>query len=226
MFQDSSFQMLVSFDQHNMTSSSEGLASDIRHVKIVVLGAAGVGKTSIIRQFMYCAFKDEYAPTAKKQVHLPTCVVNDHLYHIRLTDCPAIMTFPHDYIEEWEEFEPGTAVRNANAYLLVYDKTSEESFTYLKNIREQILENINSHEVPIWIVCNKCDLPTNGLPKREIANMVKKQWKTPLVECSAKTNWHIILLFKELLKTIDYLEEDNKNTLAHSALRRKKCVIM
>jgi Ras-like protein family protein 10B len=41
--------------------------------------------------------------------------------------------------------------------------------------------------------------------KRDIVNFVKKHWKCGYVECSAKFNWKIMALFKELTVAIDLL---------------------
>ncbi|XP_013401546.1 ras-like protein family member 10B [Lingula anatina] len=208
------------------------LDTGIRQVKIVILGASQVGKTSIIRQFVQNTFAEEYIPTRATEVYRPSCMINDHLYHVKMVDCPQINSFPEDSIEEWSEFRPGKGVRNANAYIMVFDRSSEDSFNYLRTLREQMLDCENDHDAPLWVVCNKCDKAekdsnkNGGLSKREIANIVKKQWKSPYLECSAKNNWHIVLLFKEVVRSIDLIEYGHKATLMQNALRRKKCVIM
>ncbi len=51
-------------------------------VKIAVLGSPGVGKTSIIQQFVCHQFTDEYVPTSMRQVYYPSIIINDHLYEV------------------------------------------------------------------------------------------------------------------------------------------------
>ena len=78
-------------------------------------------------------------------------------------------------------------------------------------------------------VGNKHDLAEErGMPRREVANLVKKQWKCGYMECSAKFNWHIMLLFKELMKSIDYIDYGHKPTSVRvqDALRRNRCLIL
>ncbi|KAG5840330.1 hypothetical protein ANANG_G00187660 [Anguilla anguilla] len=96
----------------------------------------------------------------------------------------------------------GAGVRNANAYVLVYDICCVESFEYVKMIRQQIVEHRvgSSQEVPILVVGSKRDLQRQRFtPRRAVSALVKKTWKCGYVECSARYNWHVTLLFKELL---------------------------
>ena len=210
------------------TTSHLTIDSEMQKVKIAVLGAPGVGKTSLIQQFVCNQFSEEYIPTEKKVCYYPSVIINDHLYEVKLLDIPYIPYFPVNSLYEWTDFR-GYGLRNATSYILVYDITSEESFQYIKSIRDQILESRDMHDVPIFVVGNKHDLGEDrGLPRREVANMVKKQWKCGYIECSAKYNWHIILLFKELMKTIDYIDYGHKPTSVRvqDALRRNRCVIL
>jgi len=36
------------------------------------------------------------------------------------------------------------------------------------------------------------------------ANVVRKQWKCSYVECSARFNWRVVSLFRELMKAVDH----------------------
>lgn len=86
--------------------------------------------------------------------------------------------------------------------------------------------------IPVWIVGNKADLCMNVLATmrghrdhhhhhhhvhlhhhsahddltpafKELANLVKKQWKCSYIECSAKYNWRVVPIFRDIIKTID-----------------------
>jgi len=37
-----------------------------------------------------------------------------------------------------------------------------------------------------------------------VANVVRKQWKCCYVECSARYNWRVVALFRELMKAVDH----------------------
>lgn len=75
--------------------------------------------------------------------------------------------------------------------------------------------------------------------RRDIMNLVKKHWKCGYVECSARYNWRVVAVFKELMKTIDSMEGTGNITgqgykevcspmidNLHEALDRNKCCIL
>ena len=142
---------------------------------------------------------------------------------------PSIPYFPVNTLYEWTDFR-GYGLRTATAYILVYDITSEESFQYIRSIREQIFESRPMHDVPMFVVGNKHDLSEDrGRPLREVSNLVKKHWKCGYIECSAKYNWHIVMLFKELMKGIDCIDHHTHKATSsrvQEALRRNRCVIL
>lgn len=211
-----------------MTASHLTIDSDQQKIKLAVLGAPGVGKSSIVKQFVCNHFSDDYEPTERKNVFLPSVIINEHLYELKIIDCPYIPYFPVNSLYEWTDFR-GYGLRNATAYILVFDVTSEDSFQYIKSLRDQILESRNMHDVPMFVVGNKHDLSDERSKfRREVVNLVKKQWKCGYVECSAKYNWHIVHMFKELMKAIDYIDYGHKPTSARvqDALRRNRCVIL
>ncbi|KAK2161885.1 hypothetical protein LSH36_108g05027 [Paralvinella palmiformis] len=206
-----------------------GADSEFQHVKIALLGAQGVGKTSIVQQFVCNTFTDEYVPTKRRICYHPSIIINDHLYEVKITDFPMIPYFPISSLYEWSDYR-GCGLRNATAYVLVFDITNEESFHYIRSIRDQILASRNgAHDLPILVVGNKFDLNEDrNTSKREVASVVKKQWKCAYIECSAKYNWHIVLLFKELMKLIDHIDYGHKpaSIRMQDAFRRNRCVIL
>lgn len=216
-------------------------------IRVPVLGSPQSGKTTLIQQFVYCQLKN-----ISKQLPVyydPLITTNNRCYHLRLIDCPLLdnCKLPKNSLEEWESYQ-GWCLRNASAYILVFDITSESSFHFVKQLRAQIIQH-RGQDVPLIIVANKLDLlhsQTQMLLKteiewkafsaklnfrRNISIMVKKHWKRcNLVECSAKYNWHIMQVFKELIKIVVYYEQIQKPMVAravvNSVLKHKQCIIM
>ncbi|XP_077289867.1 ras-like protein family member 10B [Arctopsyche grandis] len=251
-------------------SPPEASPDSLDLVKVVILGAPSVGKTSIIQQFVWNDFTDEYLPTDRKHTFYPSVIINDHLYEVKISDIPVIPYFPVNSYYEWTDFR-FYGLRNATAYILVFDLSNVETFQYVKTIRDQIFESRDMRNVPLLVVGNKQDLICNSnantvgssgsgstgalqqlaLPstsgsssvcahsadnrdkKRDIVNLVKKHWKCGYVECSAKYNWRVVSVFKELMKTIDAMEHANKDREAstpmmdniHEAFEGNRCVI-
>lgn len=123
-------------------------------VKLVVLGAPGCGKTSLIRQFVQHEFSD-YIPTKQKHLYYPTIVVEDRLYEVQIVDLPNVSFFPKDTFEEWA-FYRGYGLRTCTAYILIFDVTMPDTFQLVKQLRDQIVHSRN--EPLIVIAANKQDL--------------------------------------------------------------------
>ncbi|KAG8236107.1 hypothetical protein J437_LFUL000469 [Ladona fulva] len=241
-------------------------------VKVILLGAPAVGKTSIIQQFVWNEFSDNYHPTNRRHTYYPSVVINGRLYDLKISDLPPVPYFPIDSLLEWTDFR-SFGLRSATAYVLVFDlSNATETFRHLKCLREQMANSRDMRNVPVVVVGNKHDrihgplgvgrssvsspfFPTQssgfGLPgasstlpcgsslssqvaaqyapshassllfnqqqhqatalaesreRRDIANIVKKHWRCGYVECSAKYNWRVVAVFKELMKAIDSME--------------------
>ncbi|XP_028853140.1 ras-like protein family member 10A [Denticeps clupeoides] len=202
----------------------------VETLSIAVIGAPGVGKTSIIRQFIYNDFSDAYAPTTCRYVYRPSVILNGVMYDLKILDVPPISSFPASSSQEWLDVRC-RGVRSANAYILVYDICCVESFEYVKMIRQQIVEHREqgSSDVPILVVGSKRDQQRQRFtPRRAVSVLVKKTWKCGYVECSAKFNWHVLLLFKELLgiAVARGLRHNHASIRLQGALQRNRCCVM
>ncbi|MBN3319180.1 RSLAB protein, partial [Atractosteus spatula] len=233
----------------------------VETLSIAVIGGPGVGKTSIIRQFLYNDFTEVYTPTNSRYVYRPSVILNGNMYDLKIMDVPPLSSFPASTsqmpvvdseavqnpaspgrflnllssldlktLPEWMDLRC-RGVRNANAYILVYDICCVESFEYVKMIRQQIVEHRvgSSSEAPILVVGSKRDLQRQRFtPRRAVSVLVKKSWKCGYVECSAKYNWHITLLFKELLGSAVArgLRHNHSSIRLQGALHRNRCSVM
>ncbi|KAK2121752.1 Ras-like protein member 10B [Saguinus oedipus] len=143
-------------------------------------------------------------PTTTRHLYLPAVVMNGHVHDLQILDFPPISTFPVNALQEWAD-ACCRGLWRVHTYILVYDICCFDSFEYVKTIRQQILETrvIGTSETPIIIVGNMRDLQRGRvIPCWNVSHLVRKTWKCGYVECSAKYNWHILLLFSELLKSI------------------------
>ncbi|VEL38373.1 unnamed protein product [Protopolystoma xenopodis] len=333
-------------------------------LKVPVLGSRRSGKTTLIERFVNFTEPDRVPlPTMRPTYYYPVVLFNDCLVNLRLIDCPPLLGhFPVSSLDEWTDY-PGWSLRSAAAFILVFDIASDDSFHYLRQLREKIIAA--GTDVPMVVVANKMDvlqearrsakpmtsaggggsgsgsgwngatnqflnslaaypsglfgllggnsgcsgdavspggsgqllggthLPTTaGLARaapvslqvgasgslvymgtgsiaggggggvgslsagtsvnasggysvgggvgaggsggchtrRDLAMLVKKQWKgSVLVECSALYNWHVLRVFKELMKLIDTKDSGHKPTAAkvmQDALRRNQCSLI
>ncbi|KAL7836955.1 hypothetical protein AOLI_G00282390 [Acnodon oligacanthus] len=66
----------------------------VETLSIAVIGAPGVGKTSIIRRFVYNDFSEGYSPTQERYVYRPSVILNGVMYDLKILDVPPIASFP------------------------------------------------------------------------------------------------------------------------------------
>ncbi|KAF5284268.1 hypothetical protein FQR65_LT00269 [Abscondita terminalis] len=228
----------------NAKSPVEISPDSVDRVKVIVLGAPAVGKTSIIQQFVWNEFCEDYIPTDRKHTYYPSVITNERLYEIKISDLPVIPYFPVNSFYEWTDYRY-YGLRSATAYILVFDLSNIETFQYVKTLREQICESRSMSNVPVLVVGNKEDLiatpeesTSSGKAaiagghddkRRDIVNLVKKHWKSGYVECSAKYNWKVVGVFKELMNMIDSIEIRDQSPMLDNiqdALDRNKCSVL
>ena len=115
---------------------------------IAFLGAGRVGKTSILRRFMFGTFQETYIET----------VEDIHRYHVNETGKRLFVNFldttgsiPFPAMRE-------LYISNAQAFVLVYSITDENSFLEVKILWEQIKRvRPNILDIPCVIVGNNLD---------------------------------------------------------------------
>lgn len=133
-------------------SSSGNLTNNAVRHKIVVLGAAKVGKSSLISQFLYNTFSTKYKRTIEEMHHGDFNVSGVRLT-LDILDTSGSYEFPA---------MRALSMSSADAFILVYDITDPESFGEVRALRDQIHETKASTAVPIVVVGNKVDLAESG----------------------------------------------------------------
>ncbi|KAJ8676438.1 hypothetical protein QAD02_012225, partial [Eretmocerus hayati] len=102
-------------------------ADSLERVKVIFLGAPAVGKSSIIRQFVWNEFSEEYMPSERRETYYPSVVYAEKMYELKITDLPSIPYFPINSHLEWTDFRY-YGLRSATAYVLVFDLSSQDTF--------------------------------------------------------------------------------------------------
>ena len=151
----------------------------------------------------------------------------------RLVDLPTIKQFPSSSEDEWENYR-SYGLRSADAYLLVYDVTTPSSFRLLQYIREQIAMDRGLSQVPLVVAANKVDLVNGEMIKegeketsrksQDISAKVKKSWKLTHIECSAKHNWNVNIVFRELAREI-LAARDGRNGIHRNKEHDQCCLV-
>ncbi|CAF1084402.1 unnamed protein product [Adineta steineri] len=155
-------------------------------IQIAVIGDKAVGKTSIVRQWLYNDYSSTYSATRLATYHFTSLFNGQRLFHIRIIDTPRFDESNNtDPQQEWVRMY---CFRRAHLFLLVFDTTREETFTYIKNIYRDIIRvrlNYNNYysqqqtnsssdiindddeqsniHIPVIVVANKIDLISTDL---------------------------------------------------------------
>ncbi|CRK96203.1 CLUMA_CG009631, isoform A [Clunio marinus] len=187
---------LTQASRPSTTSASGAFAGGGNNVlkekhRVVVMGAAFVGKTQIIQQFLYDKFTNRYRETIE-QLHRGEYELPDgSSLTLDILDTSGAFSFP-----AMREL----SIRTSNAFILVFSIDNEDSWNEVECLRKKIIQ-LRGPRVPIVVVCNKMDLSyeQRQMTKEVVESIVKLDWECGFVECSAKNNENIVNVFKELL---------------------------
>ncbi|XP_060854518.1 ras-related protein Rap-2b-like isoform X2 [Rhopalosiphum padi] len=198
-------------DQLQPPSSSSDPADVTRH-KIVVMGAARVGKSSLITQFLYRKFSSKYKRTVE-EMHHGQFTVEGVKIDLDILDTSGAYEFPA---------MRALSISSADAFVLVYSVTDPDSFQQAAAIRDQIIETKHTADVPIVVVGNKLDLANSDrkVPYEETSCLVEVDWENGFVETSAKDNINVGEVFKELLNQAK-IKYDLGPSLRRNSARRQ-----
>lgn len=154
------------------------------------MGAAKVGKTAIINQFLYDTFTPKYTRTVEEMHHGEYEVAGLSLT-LDILDTSGSFEFP-----AMREL----SVNTADAFILVYAVNDADSFEEVRQLREFILQTKKA-PVPMVVVGNKADLEDErAVPLETAETIVLVNWENGFLETSAKDNLNVLHVFKELLK--------------------------
>lgn len=159
-------------------------------LKYILLGDAGVGKTSIIQRQKKDDFSSTYLTTIGVDYINLNIKKNNYNFNIAVWDTAGQEKFKNII---------NVYYRAITAAIIVYDITSLNSFTNVYNWIDEIREQ--SPNCYIMIVGNKIDL---GNQRQVFPEHIKTHYKNYYtMECSSKDNININSLF-ETLTTLIY----------------------
>ncbi|XP_076040558.1 ras-related protein Rap-1b-like isoform X1 [Oratosquilla oratoria] len=167
----------------------------MKESKLVILGAGGVGKTSLVLQFLQGFFSTTYKPTVE-DCYSHTLQLPNGLFHaLEILDTAGSHHFP-----AMREL----SIRSGRAFVIVYAVNNEQSFyeaQTLWNLITKIKGKEGVDSVPVVVVGNKVDLDR----ERVVTFQRAQGWvdtdmaNASYLETSAKYNINVAELFKQLL---------------------------
>ncbi|KAH0785057.1 small GTP-binding protein [Histomonas meleagridis] len=159
--------------------------------KIVLVGNAYVGKTSLLTRLIKNYFSKSYCPTVGTGFGFWETVVEEHTVRLQIWDTAGT--------ERYHSITP-IFYQNAEAALICYSlkQTEKESEEAVKSWVKNFLDTVQSK--PIFIVGNKRD--KNDTISDEMERYLNEQGKYQLYKVSAKTGEGVIDLFSSVAKEV------------------------
>jgi hypothetical protein len=158
--------------------------------KIVLLGATGVGKTSLVRRFVQSAFDEKYLTTLGVKVDKKQIAVGEQDVLLMLWDVAGAE----------EHFAiPTSYIRGAAGYLLVVDGTCPDTVERGLDIIAQVEAEVS--RLPFVFVLNKIDLVEDWrLQEADLGPFRARGF--PIFRCSARTGAGVEEAFLDLAKSL------------------------
>ncbi|HDQ73134.1 MAG TPA: GTP-binding protein [Chloroflexi bacterium] len=159
--------------------------------KVCLLGDFAVGKTSLVRRFVYDLFDDKYISTIGVRVSRKTLVVPHRLGITELT----MMLWDLAGNEEFSQIRL-SYLRGVSGAVLVCDLTREETFeslhTYIQLVRD------TTPDAHLVLAVNKSDLADERQITREQVEVTAEALDIPYYLTSAKSGSNVEEAFRHL----------------------------
>lgn len=190
--------------------------------RVVVFGAGGVGKSSLVLRFVRGTFRETYIPTIE-DTYRQVISCNKNVCTLQITDTTGSHQFPA---------MQRLSISKGHAFILVYSITSRQSLEELRPIYDVICEVKGDIDgIPIMLVGNKCDDGNREVSIQEGMEQAKA-WSCAFLETSAKTNYNVKELFQDLLqlekrRTMSlHLETKKSKSQKRREKLKGKCTVM
>ena len=158
--------------------------------KVCILGAAGVGKTSLTAQFVYSKFSEKYLSSMGVKI-------DKKVVHVDATDVNLMIWDIHG--EEKYKKIPSSYLRGASGILMVIDGTRIDTMTVAKDIQQRVQDELG--DIPFVYLLNKSDLKDAW----SIGNHHLKQFhdtQKPFLLTSAKTGDNVESAFSTITRAM------------------------
>jgi small GTP-binding protein len=154
--------------------------------KICLLGAFGVGKTSLVRRFVDTIFSDAYLTTVGVKIDKKVLTAGTEELALILWDIAG---------EDEVAAVRVSYLRGAAGYLLVVDGTRPETLETAASIQKRISAELGA--IPFFVLLNKADLVEDwAIAPERIEQLEAAGWS--FRRTSAKTGMAVEETFQEL----------------------------
>ena len=159
--------------------------------KVCLLGDFAVGKTSLVRRFVYDLFSDKYISTIGVKVSRKTVVVPRAHDLVELT----MMLWDLGGSEEFDQMR-ASYLRGSSGAVLVCDLTRPDTLERLRTYTDELLSVCP--RVRMTLAANKCDLTDQQRLTLVEVEAFAGELGAPFYVTSARTGEEVESLFRQL----------------------------
>lgn len=163
-------------------------------LKVVILGDSGVGKTSLMSNYVNKKFTNHYKATIGADFLTKELMVGDQLVTMQIWDTAGQERFKSLGV---------TFYRGSDCCLLIYDVTVPITFTHLDRWREDFLNQAgppNPEAFPFVVIGNKIDLESRSVSTKQAMEFCEQNGNLPYFETSAKESTNVDAAFQMAAK--------------------------
>ena len=175
-----------------MNDEEDDTENEVEILKIVIVGETGVGKTSIFSQFIDDVFHEDFQASTGATYHTKSFLFNDGKeLKLDIWDTAG-----------QEKYRALTQMfyKDANAAILVYDITNQDSFEELRKYWVKQIKESSSSNIIIVIDANKSDLIGEEQVNEADARKFAEEVDAIFCCTSAKNKVGIDDIFVEIVK--------------------------
>eukprot|EP00049_Salpingoeca_infusionum_P017203 m.352131 g.352131 ORF g.352131 m.352131 type:complete len:207 (+) comp16447_c0_seq1:139-759(+) len=161
-------------------------------LKVIILGDSGVGKTSLMNQYVTQKFSNQYKATIGADFLTKEITVSDRLVTMQIWDTAG-----------QERFQSlGVAFyRGADCCVLVFDVTVPKTFETLDSWRDEFLIQASPRDpdnFPFVVLGNKVDLDSRAISEKRANTWCLNKGGIPYFETSAKDSTNVEAAFQKI----------------------------
>lgn len=163
-------------------------------LKLLLLGDAGVGKTSLLNQFVNREFTAQYKATIGSDFSSKQLDIDGKFITLQIWDTAGQ--------ERFQSLGP-TFYRGTDCCILVYDVTKPASFENIKKWRNEFSMQLglsNADDFAFLLLGNKSDLPEKAVQQSAAREFAQMNGDMLFYEVSAKTSDNVQTAFESIVK--------------------------
>lgn len=146
-------------------------------LKVCVIGATNVGKSSLVSRFVHRSKVPECTHTIGIDVTITTLKMFEKVYRVKFFDLCGMIGYDSLYDQY---------LQNSVSIIVVYDITLYSSFVRAKKLVERIY-SMHNEDFPVFLIGNKIDcIPQRRVSSDVALGHVKSMGNVFFCECSAK----------------------------------------